>query len=940
MRWPIIFFLPCLLPGAITNTRVLGSTHVQAIITYTAPDAGGCTIEVSQAPAYSPLAHDVNNTLFPGANSDSRAGNLVVGRSRTFVVGQMRADLASDSKYYSRALENNKLHYFRITCGGDTATGQFRTRLVPWGDARNPGQINAESPGDGSYAWPTIPTGATDRNATYIDPTTGVQVRTGGTVDDNSAQGAGIAYFDGGHQYSCQPLVKTDSVGDAGFYCTVTHSSGANALYWISRDTGETRYLGRLRFVVDGKLRLHRPTSATWDDSVVGRFYGINLNLTSTTMVLYRCDHTGSVDASVSTPATDDAVVSCTDLEPNLSGKLETYTASHTTPYTFGTFNGPWAMGVQSGRYVLMRSRRGIQDTLANLSVYDLDTSQVIASAYTAEMGLGLCGEHATFPTHESEYWFFTPSTLTGNKIGAGPYITNVTGCDGATEGCDGANLTTCTVPCATRLTIDDDIPTSSYDPVEVTGFSLQAGQYIAMGGEFVRITVVHSPTSITVQRGIGPQPGSAPKAHTLPIDAWSWCWSKPADHGGGANNSAAWDYVNDPNGRNVAHVLNNIKSHRHVGTGYAVSSEGPWSVVGFSTHDQVLKNPGIWLDESPDFERQARDSPGNSYQSHPRHQGQTIDATPMWGLDARPMVADNDSDPDTVTLVSGTLYQITETGSFAPKYHTIRGICGAKLLQDVSSSALGDQITGDVSDHYKFCVAARDGECRTGSSTGDKFVNCPGDIGTKVSTAQGYCSNAAVGHAMEDDVCFGTTPPAGHAVVQFRFPGLGHGRHLRRLMMTPKYHTWTITATSRALPEGAADGSGRWATTEYNSPDGTMMLNYLVPPEGATDSIRRDQFVDIPVELATALEVDNVIVEFGYDESFQCTSRQEVCVAAANNDPYFWAHESYSGVGCSSGCTVVVPAISSRVLYYRTVYRNAGGGVVATGDTQVVAVP
>jgi hypothetical protein len=91
-------------------------------------------------------------------------------------------------------------------------------------------------------------------------------------------------------------------------------------------------------------------------------------------------------------------------------------------------------------------------------------------------------------------------------------------------------------------------------------------------------------------------------------------------------------------------------------------------------------------------------------------------------------------------------------------------------------------------------------------------------------------------------------------------------------------------------------------------------------------------------------------VVEFGYGEngsagSFFCTSRQEACVATSSTmnqaSPFYYEQsETYSGVSCASGCTVVVPALSQRVLYYR--WKRLGGfGVLgAFSDTRAIVTP
>jgi hypothetical protein len=44
--------------------------------------------------------------------------------------------------------------------------------------------------------------------------------------------------------------------------------------------------------------------------------------------------------------------------------------------------------------------------------------------------------------------------------------------------------------------------------------------------------------------------------------------------------------------------------------------------------------------------------------------------------------------------------------------------------------------------------------------------------------------------------------------------------------------------------------------------------------------------------------------------------------------------------VKCASGCTIAVPAISQRMLYYQVKYRDAANNTVASGKLEIVAIP
>ena len=87
----------------------------------------------------------------------------------------------------------------------------------------------------------------------------------------------------------------------------------------------------------------------------------------------------------------------------------------------------------------------------------------------------------------------------------------------------------------------------------------------------------------------------------------------------------------------------------------------------------------------------------------------------------------------------------------------------------------------------------------------------------------------------------------------------------------------------------------------------------------------------------------DSVAVEFGYNPAFECTSRRESCVVGASSaeEPFYYSStEKWTPAPCKEGCTLRVPSIPQRVLYYRLKYFDADGKPAGESAATAVAVP
>jgi hypothetical protein len=173
------------------------------------------------------LVHDVDPSLFGNADLDNRPGNISQGKRRVFVIGKRTAEAALNGKRVSRALQVFTTHFFRISCGSAEATGSFTTANLALGKAY-PEIPPADPTHPGEYSWPDMPN--TDSNPQMIDPLTGI------LFQPLSRPGEKTDYWPSGSQTShCSATLS-----GGGYHCDL-----GGYFYWISPNTGETRFLGR-----------------------------------------------------------------------------------------------------------------------------------------------------------------------------------------------------------------------------------------------------------------------------------------------------------------------------------------------------------------------------------------------------------------------------------------------------------------------------------------------------------------------------------------------------------------------------------------------------------------------------------------------------------------------------------------------------------------------
>jgi hypothetical protein len=126
--------------------------------------------------------------------------------------------------------------------------------------------------------------------------------------------------------------------------------------------------------------------------------------------------------------------------------------------------------------------------------------------------------------------------------------------------------------------------------------------------------------------------------------------------------------------------------------------------------------------------------------------------------------------------------------------------------------------------------------------------------------------------------------------------------------------------------------GVGKWADGVRSQVYGAKLPSWQV------DSQYRGDFIRTPIQVG-GRPGDKVRVRFGYDTNLYCSTRQESCsTGAINGDPFAWLSEPVTWQHCDVGCSIAIPSIAGRVLYY-VVDRRDGSGNVTSGIMQAIAV-
>jgi len=917
--------------AAISNLQVVGVTATQAILIYQAPDLNPCTVQASESSSLTPLVHDVDPQLFAGADKDNRPGALFNGQTRVVVIGKRAAENASNGLFYSRALQTNTLHYYKITCAGGSASGSFQTANIPIGNNYSD-LLPADPNNPGSYAYPSF--SSTDRTEQIIDPQTGVLTKRVTLPSDR------IPYYwpAFGAVDFCAYQPALDSAGRSGLHCLVNK----NELVWIDTATGETRAVGKINYSGMTIITASQGSFFAFDTngSVIQLDYnGPNLNI-GFGNTLPDCRSGGPPclnKTTLTAPGVNiDSLMAAFDLR-------------------YKQFKAPWGCGpssVQNGRWIFGCTQS--QDTPSWLGVFDPAKQNIIAALQTyGTQPMRWTGLHTLNNPGDQDWTLMSFNPLSRWSAATSPAAHTLVALDSPTMDCPIGNpfiVDTGQSPVCGTIVVDgepclkqaylgfDHNPAKCSDP---TAYYMQD----AIPGDEFRLDYGAAHEELVELL--------AKNGNTWTIQRWVRSDQPPVSHPAGillaATNHAgitAWDYLNDPHGLNLNGKT--VVADLH-GTGGHGSYHPSLSIEGGRQRRGMIPDyfdaiPSF-IPEGGPFSGVGVNSGGWRYDYHPN-----FGIRNQWYVTARVWQGGGSGKP--ATKVVDNLYKYssnayggsgTDVALHREQRPTI-ATCGRHPLQDISGP--GVQLTATTADSFKYCIARNAGECHTGSAVGDVYVNCPSiEDGVQRDPACHNFGWNGYGGGEPHDMCMGDN---GTWFESFLQQGVNAQDSFGRTgrMLSSGYSMYRLRTdywNTLALPDGSWMMYQMDPFSYYGNLENQVLLA-KIPPFPAPDALDRSDFLKIPVAVSPPAGTNNAVVQFGYVENgppgnYFCTSRREACVKGnQSGTSYGYAGNTIAGVPCSGGCTVTIPALPERIVYFQALYRDASNNVIGQGPRQMTA--
>jgi hypothetical protein len=815
---------------------------------------------------------------------------------------------------------------------------------------------------------------------------------------------SGAAGFNGGAGSTtmCAPRKTPDATGKLGYHCaTQSKYPGDWYIWWIAPSDGEVRYLGPLWTVASGEKQVCNQSGVSWDVSdpdhdalycvvenskypsqrflVQAKYIGNNHDLGP--QGLYGDQETWNQWEWVNlTPPPND-----------LRARVQAFDPT----YDMVAYQGIQVIGIQDNKVVLA-ARGGTQNAMGWNVVYDPSpgVNKVVAAMNSwSQAPARWCGQHTSFAWGDAKWMYTAGYHLTGEASElSGPFRTTITAnlpgppfspCPDNVLGVSG---NTCSV-----VTISGEPLTPAWaNPPNYHLQDLAVGDLLAIlppggvaEGEYVRIAAKNSLT-LTLQRAYSGNGHARPQpAGSVIQPLCGALLPLLANYNSEQPTAWWWDFNNDPHGRNsgdpyglgtpgatimpegvlfaMTHGTNRLNTTISDVSGVSIGSN-PCIAPSPNSSAYGIRPASRWSSSiftqgesycvtgNAPFAGAYGEGSGNGVEKHPSYDQSDLSAPASarsWFFDGRPLNVYQDF-PATASPVTGQLYKVTNLwyGQIPDWKRVVLFAQSAQQpLLEVSAPA-PFTLSAGPEDSFKYCVALKDGECYAGSRANEVYANVPQHSSHPPQVGYGdKCVGKTAPYANGNDICFGVLGSDAEHMVQYGLTGKDefYGRNNRRLTSGfPLVKTTSIYWNGRPLPDGS------WAFFPNDTLNGVRSEVMLVkiPPMPAPDSVNRGDFVPIQVLVDPPQGTATAWVEFGYDPNFRCAGRAETCVSVssagdwAGKVPYYFAGETYTEVPCSSSCTIAIPALPQRMLYYRAKYRDASGAVTGVSASSVVAVP
>jgi hypothetical protein len=294
------------------------------------------------------------------------------------------------------------------------------------------------------------------------------------------------------------------------------------------------------------------------------------------------------------------------------------------------------------------------------------------------------------------------------------------------------------------------------------------------------------------------------------------------------------------------------------------------------------------------------------------------------------------------LSLVGGTsqTYQVSgaccAAGPSDYKRLGLSGFAGRYLVQDLSNPATDN--SGDLPS-WSYCQAFNVNECIQGSSVGSLYMSLPEvDLSSQCASSQ---------FTQAIPCLFQPAPWSGQSI-QFRIDLNDFSGLTTRKFGYVHGHPGTAYEYSNCRP--TADGQFMFCPGYWLDGVRVEWLAYRVPQAFPTDSVNRTSFVPVTLTYQGVPFASNIRARFGYLENggdlLSCTAYAQNCSteipSASAGDPYSFTNEAVTRQSCASGatCTVTIPSLPNRVVYYVVDRLDDSGNVMATTPLAAVAVP